>query len=505
MKSISGRLIALSTMVGALAVAPVWAASAADVHDEFHWLDRLNRASLVMMSEEAILKKSEVKTIADALDRLREKAKDQNFKRTSKWSTTEPYLIDIAGPVVTRLHTGRSTWDTGAVNERMRQRETLLGVYESLIDARQALLDFGKKHATAIIPAYTGGVQAQPTSMGHFMTAYVEVFGRHAKALEDAYRNLNLSPLGAGALGTSSYPINRQRLSDLLGFDRPIQNSYDAVLLASVESNMRLIGTVSGLAVTANTLAEDLGNQYYLAKPWLRHPSGQTSGSTIMPQKENPVGVNAIRSSATAILGRASAYMFEVHNLESGRFAGGGGGSAANKGDHNIALATSREMLNTIASTFRTFEFSPERALEQVLDDYATATELANALQRHGDIPFGDAHHIAAAIVKFGRGNGIRASEITFTDFEKVFSETAKHYDIKQTQSGLTEDMFRKVMSPQTMVEASQGYGGPQPASVTAMFEEGAHDISTDRAWLKEQRAELKAADARLDEAFSQL
>lgn len=505
MDSMLGRLIAHSALFGALTVSPVWAESAADIHDEFHWLDRLNRASLVMMSEEAILKKSEVQTIADALEKLREKAKDKNFKRTSRWSTTEPYLIEIAGPVVTRLHTGRSTWDTGAVSERMSQREILLDVYESLIDARQALLDFGKKHATAIIPAYTGGVQAQPTSMGHFMTAYVEVFGRHAKALEEAYRNLNLSPLGAGALGTSSYPINRQRLSELLGFDRPIHNSYDAVLLGSVESNMRLVGAVSGIAVTANTLAEDLGNQYYLAKPWLRHPSNQTSGSTIMPQKENPVGVNSIRSSATSILGRASAYMFEVHNLESGRFAGGGGGSSGSKGDQNTALVASREMLNTITSTFRAFEFSPERALEQVLNDYATATELANALQRHGDIPFGAAHHIAAAIVKFGRSNDIRASDITFADFEKVFSETVKHYDLKQTQSGLTEDMFRKAMQPQSMVEASQGYGGPQPSSVNAMLDEGANDIASNRTWLKERRAALKTADALLDEAFSQL
>lgn len=503
MSKLSAKAIAVVGLVGLMTALPVWSAAPQEKHDEFYWLDRLNRASLVMMSEQAILDKEQVATIADALDKLREKAKDPNFKRTSKWSSTEPYLIEIAGPVVTRLHTGRSTWDTGAVNERMSQREAILNVYESLIEARQAMLEFGKQHATAVIPAYTGGVQAQPTSMGHFMTAYVEVFGRHAEALEQAYRNLNLSPFGAGALGTSSYPINRQRLAELLGFDKPIQNSYDAVLLASVENNMRLVGAVTGIAVTASTLAEDLGNQYYLTKPWLRHPANLTSGSTIMPQKQNPTGVNAIRSGATAVLGHASAYMFEAHNLESGRFAGGGGGGGS--GDQNAAISKTAATLNEIASTFRTLEFLPERALEQVLDDYATATELANALQRHGDIPFGDAHHIAAAIVKFGRANQLRASEISYSDFEKVFTETAKHYDMKQTRSGLTEAIFRKVMSPQAMVESSRGFGGPQAASVAAMLEEGATSLARNRTWLNDIRAKQQAAARRLDDGFSKL
>lgn len=487
-------------LIGVLAAFPVFSVFAQEIRDEFYWFDRLNRASLVMMSEKAILDEKQVGAIASALEKLSEKGKAPGFNRTKTWGKTEPYLIEIAGPVVTRLHTGRSTWDTGAVNERLRQRESVLKVYESLIEARQAMLDFGVKHAKSIIPAYTGGVQAQPTSMGHFMTAYVDVFGRHAEALEAAYKNLNISPLGAGALGTSSYPIDRVRLADLLGFDRPIHNSYDAVLLASVESNMRIIGAVAGVAVTANSLAEDLGNQYYLAKPWLRHPDRMTSGSTIMPQKRNPDGINAIRDGATAVLGSVSSYMFEVHNFETGRFSGGGGGGG--RGDQNVAISTAASTLDQISLVFRNFEFFPERALGEVLNDYATATELANALQRYGDIPFGDAHHVAAGIVNYGRDNGLRASEIKFSDFEKVFREVAQHYKMEQTKSGLNEEMFRKVMTPQAMVDSAQGLGGPQSASVKAMLDEGAKSIAQNRAWLESKRAALESSAARLDKAF---
>ena len=106
----------------------------------------------------------------------------------------------------------------------MLQRESVMNVYNALIEARQSLLAFAKKYPNDIIPAYTGGVQAQPTSLGHFLTAYAEVYGRHANALEQAYESLNLSPFGAAALGTSSYPIDRERLSELLGFERPIRD-----------------------------------------------------------------------------------------------------------------------------------------------------------------------------------------------------------------------------------------------------------------------------------------
>ena len=105
------------------------------------------------------------------------------------------------------------------------------------------------------------------------LTAYAEVYGRHANALEQAYESLNLSPFGAAALGTSSYPINRERLSELLGFERPIHNSYDAVLLSSLEINTRLSGAMAGIAITTNQLVEDLGNQYYLNSPLAGHPT----------------------------------------------------------------------------------------------------------------------------------------------------------------------------------------------------------------------------------------
>jgi argininosuccinate lyase len=472
-------------------------ASAQEANDGFKWLDRLNRASLVMLHEEGIVSTEQASKIADAVDALYEAAKEPGFKRTTSYSSIEPWLINFSGPEVTRLHTGRSSWDVDQTRNRLLFRENILDIYSALIDARQALLSFAKKHPDAIIPAYTGGVQAQPISLGHFLTAYAEAYGRHAAALEDVYHTLNESPHGAAALGTSSYPLKRERLSELLGFDRPIRNSYDAVLLATLPAQMQIGGTVAAMAITTGQLTEDLGNQYYLTRPWLTFPVG-AAGSTIMPQKQNPNGINDTRESATSVMGDVAQYMFDIHKTESGHFAAG----TSRVVD---MLANTKASLIGVTSMFKVLSFHEDRALEQVLDDYAAATELANSLQRVGNIPFRDAHHVAMGVVLFGRSKGLRASEIKFDDFERVFSEVAKEYSMPQTTSGLTVEQLNQALSPQNMVQNAKGLGGPQSSEVKAMIEENTASIEANRKWLKDTRSSIDAAAKKLDDAFSAL
>lgn len=488
----------IAAMALALAATTALPAFAQEQRDKFFFLDQLNRASLIMMSEQEILTPEQVQTIKGALDGLVAKAAEEaNFPRPSAYSGVEPYLLELGGPDVSRLHTGRSSWDTGATTARMEQREDILAAYAALIEARQALLDFAAENPNALIPAYTGGVQAQPVSLGHFLTAYVEAYGRHADALEDTFETMNLSAMGAAALGGSSYPLDRERLSELLGFDEPIHNTYDAVLLATVESQARLAGTAAGIAITTGMLAEDLGNQYYLARPWLTFPVGE-AGSTIMPQKQNPNGVNNTRSAATSALGDITQYYFDIHKTETGHFSSGGNSI-------EDAMVNTTRALDGVTNMFNTLIFHEDRALETVLDDYATATELANTLQRVGNIPFRDAHHIVTGVVNFGRAEGLRASEITFEQFEQVFEEVAAEYDLPQENAGITAEDLQRALSPQNMVEASAGLGGPQADSVALMLDEGAAAVEEDRAWLTERQAEIDAAEGALAAAFDAL
>jgi argininosuccinate lyase len=490
------RLIAATVLTCASISTSATSGFSQEKRDDFHWVDRMNRASSVMLREKAIVNEEQAKQIAHSIRKLHTLAQEPGFSRVGTYGVFEPRLIEIGGPEVSRLHTGRSTIDTLRTSLRMDQRELLLETYGALIKARESLLNFAKQHADAIIPAYTLGVQAQPTTIGHYITGYIGAYNRHADNLEAVFDNVNKSPLGSAALGTSSYPVDRLRLAELLGFDEPIRNSFDSVQLAPMETNMRLGAAGAGIAMTTGELMSDLENQYRMARPWITFPVNLTGGSTIMPQKLNPTGINNTKEDASKVLGHFTSYMFGAHK--------------ASSGDTDLivdgpreALRTTMRVLNGVASMFASFRFDERRAMEEVEADYATATELANALQRDGGIPFRDAHHIAAVVVQYGRDNNLKASEIPFAAFEEIYDQVRVEHNIRQRTSGLTEENFKRVLRPENMVRSAKGYGGPQPDEVRKMIEEISTQIGFDKQWLETKRQQLAKAEKRLDEEFA--
>src|SRR5262245_30408832 len=167
------------------------------------------------------------------------------------------------------MHSGRSRQDIGATRNRLFQRAQLLVTFASLNNARAALLEMASRYPDAIVPAYTVGVQAQPISFGHYILAYAEALERSAERLRRAYANVNRSPLGSAALGTSSFPVNRARLADLLGFDGIVENSLDANQISPIDTGVELISVASAAALTVGTFISDLEAQYRMTTPWL--------------------------------------------------------------------------------------------------------------------------------------------------------------------------------------------------------------------------------------------
>jgi argininosuccinate lyase len=488
-------IVSVLTVLGAFTTT----AQAQTPRDAFYWLGEMNKASAVMVVEQGIVPAELGATIANAVGQVIAEAGQPGASRSGDYLAVEQLLVAVGGPDVTRLHSGRSRQDLGATSRRLFLREDLLAAVAALGEARRALLQMASRHPNAIVPAYTWGVQAQPVSFGHYVLAYTEALSRAAERYRQAWSRVNQSPLGAAALGTSSFPVNRPRLAELLGFDGVIENSLDANQIAPIDTGAEVVGVAASSALTIGTLVADITTQYAQTKPWLMLAEGDLTGtSSIMPQKRNPTGIVNLRSVASTLVGEAQTYLIQAHNVSAGM--------GDYKGDQpGQVLQQAARLYAALANVLGELVLDEARALAEVEAEYSTTTELADTLQRAAGVPFRVGHHFASELVNFGRSRSLRPSEIPYADARRIYREAADGLGIADRELPLDEGQFRRSLSAANMVQASQGLGGPQPSEVARMLADQAARVAADDAWLAETRARLDAAARQRDEAFNRL
>jgi argininosuccinate lyase len=468
-------------------------------HDAFYWLSEMNKASAVMVVERGIVPKALGARIADAVSTVIADQAKPGAQRSGDYLKVEQLLIAAGGPDITRIHSGRSRQDIGATSRRLFMRDDMLEAAASLNEARATLLAMAAKNPNAIVPAYTWGVQAQPISFGHYLLAYEEAFGRDGERLRQAYARLNLSPLGAAALGTSSFPVDRNRLAELLGFDGLIVNSLDANQISPVDAGADAAAIASSSALTVGMILADITAQYAQTKPWLIMAEGDLTGtSSIMPQKRNPFFLVELRSQASILIGDSQTALLLAHNVVAGM------------GDYKTeqpdkVLRGMAKMLTGFSTLMKDFVFDENRALAEVNADYATTTELADTLQRVADVPFRVGHHFASELVNYGRSNNLKPTEIPYDAAQRIYTDAAQLFKLENAQLPLSEAQFRTSLTAENMVGASKGIGGPQPAEVARMLAAQNAQLRSDRDWLDTARRKLTQAAQKRDAAFAQL
>ena len=471
--------------------------------DRFFWLSRINRASAVMVVERGIVPKALGPRIFDAITRVDAAGDQPRAARSGDYLVVEKDLIAAGGPDISRLHSGRSRQDIGATTQRLITRDDFLTAFEKLNGMRAAMLALAAQAPDAILPAYTWGVQAQPITFGHYLSAYANAFERLATRMREAYVRLNQSPLGAAALGTSSFPVDRIRLSELLGFDAPIENSLDANQIAPIDGGAELAGLASSGALTLATFIADVTAQYAQTEPWIIMAEGNETGiSSMMPQKRNPTGLVYLRAEASTLIGDANTFSLIAHNVQAGMSDYKDTGTPRQYPD--VILRDMSALIAHADTVIRTMRFRPDRALDEVNNDYSTTTELADILQREADVPFRIGHHFASELVNYGRGHRLRASEIPYAEAQRIYGEIATKAKM-ESKLPLGEAQFRRALTAENMVTASKGLGGPQPAEVARMLAGAKDRLGADKAWLDATRKKLADAARKLDQAFATL
>jgi argininosuccinate lyase len=468
-------------------------------HDAFYWLGELNKASTVMVVEQGIVPRDLGAKIATGVARVIEDGDKPGARRPGDYLVYEPLLIAQSGPDVTRMHSGRSRQDILSTTRRVMLRERALDLMNAMSASRDRLIAMAGKNVDTIVPAYTNGVQAQPTTLAHYLLAFAAAYDRHAERMRQAYARLNLSPLGSAALGTSSFPVNRPRLADLLGFDGVAENSYDANQVAPMDIAAELADIASLAALTTGSFVEDIHAQYHQTSPWFLIQEGElTRVSSIMPQKRNPNVLNTLRLQASTVVGGATMYAFQAHNVTPGM-------PDYKRDQPNKTLDDATEMFSQLTALLDNLVIFRERALAEVNADYSTTTELADVLQREADVAFRIGHHFASELVDFGRKNKLKPGDIAYADAVRIYAEAGKKFGLEGAKLPLTEARFRSSLSPEGMVNSSKGMGGPQPEEVKRMLEAGKKRLADDQAWVALQRSRLMQAQTRLDTAFKQL
>ena len=410
----------------------------------------INKAHVVMLMEQKIIQWQDGAKILAALSKQNSQNLDPNAEDVHM--VVEEAVLAETGPEVGgNLHIAKSRNDQVTTAIRMALRNDLLNIMQKVLNMQESLLNSASKHTETIILAYTHLQPAQPVTFAHYLLSHVEGLGRDMQRLHSVYERVNLCPLGAGALATTSFPINRKTTAKLLGFDNVLENSIDAV--GSRDFVLETQSALTLLAVNLSRLAEDLIIWSSPEFGTVELPDEFTSTSSIMPQKKNPEVLEIIRARASYALGDFVASAAALKSLP----------STYNLDFQEITprLWASTDNLTTSLSIFA--KLIPSLKVSGNVENKAAAgfvgaTELANMLMRKYGVAFRTSHKIVGALVKTLIDSKQTLVDATSGLLRKVAQETA---GIKLT---VKEENLVECTNPRKLIETYKVQGGPSPA-----------------------------------------
>jgi argininosuccinate lyase len=376
-----------------------------------------------MLSEQGIIEKKEFNEIKEGLEKILDMINSGNFE----WSidledvhmNIEAKLIDIIGETGKKLHTGRSRNDQVATDIRLYLRHEIIEIKKQINQFLTVLLDLAEREVETIMPGFTHLQVAQPISFAHHMMAYFEMLKRDLDRLTDAYKRVNTLPLGSAALAGTTYPINRERVAELLNFDALCQNSLDAV--SDRDFVVEFLSIASTLMMHLSRVSEELIIWNSAQFGFVELPDSFCTGSSIMPQKKNPDMPELIRGKT----GRVYGSLLNILTVMKGQPLAYNKDNQEDKEPLFDAISTVRSSLRIFVEMFPLIKTNQSVMLDSALKGYSTATDLADYLVKKG-LPFRDAHEVVGKTVAFAISSGQDISELSLSDlqtFSKLIEE----------------------------------------------------------------------------------
>ncbi len=406
-----------------------------------------SKAHCQMLVRQAILSPQDGEAILQGLDTiLREiEAGTFAFNRALEdiHMNVEARLKALIGEAAGRLHTARSRNDQVATDFRLWLRDEIDALEAGLKDLQAALIDQAEAHAATVMPGYTHLQPAQPVTFGHHMLAYVEMLGRDRGRLRDARRRLNECPLGAAALAGTSFPIDRHRTAEALGFDRPAANSIDAVSDRDFALEFLAAGAI--LAMHLSRLGEEIVLWCSHSFRFVALSDAFTTGSSIMPQKRNPDGAELLRGKSGRVIAAFSGLMLVMKGLPLAY----GKDMQEDKEPVFDAADTLQLSVQVAAGMVRDLRPDPEALRQAAETGYLTATDLADWLVREAGLPFREAHHVTGSLVKRAAESGRDLHDLSLAEMQAI-------------EPRITDGVY-DVLAVERAVASRTSFGGTAP------------------------------------------
>ena len=357
----------------------------------------------------------------------------------------EAELTKRLGETGKRLHTARSRNDQVALDIRMNLKTETKAITELVKKLLGVLCDIADEHKTTVMPGYTHLQRAQPITFGHHLMAYAQMLLRDLGRLEDAYNRMNVMPLGSGALASTTYPIDRQRVCDILGFSEVTQNSLDGV--SDRDFCIELASAISILMMHLSRFSEEIILWCSWEFKFIELDDAYATGSSIMPQKKNPDITELIRGKTGRVYGDLMTLLTMMKGLP----------LAYNKDMQEDkeaifdAVDTVKLCLSTFIPMLETMSVNKENMRAAAAKGFINATDCADYLVKKG-LAFRDAYKITGTLVA-------KCISLNTT------LEDLPIYEYRQLCDTFDNDVY-KAISLDTCVTQRNVVGGPAPDAV---------------------------------------
>lgn len=458
----------------------------------------INRAHLVMLFETGILTAPDASAIAKALVQIDSDLDIESCEYTGEF---EDYFFMVEQQLQERLgadlggmlHTARSRNDMDHTVFKLQLRNKVDSLLTHGFGLLEAMISKATTERDTPIVAYTHGQPAQPSTFGHYLCAAIEVLVNDLDRLQSSRALLDQCPMGAAAITTSGFPIDRHRMASLMGFEAPKHNSYGCI--ASVDYITGLYSSIKLIFLHLGRVFQDMAFWSAFEVQQLYVPNSLVQISSIMPQKRNPVPIEHMRHLASVTVGRCDAIVNTMHNTPFTDMND-------SEGEVQVAGYASFDSATRVLALFTSFieSVSINKDKVQANSDAAcaTITELADTLVRLESLSFRQAHEISADTAR-----AVLAEKLPLREGYAHFRESFKLRALREPQ--LTDAGFVKAVSIETFVQSRDRFGGPAPAALNDALASYANSLSVMESHAGELSNRIAVANKELDIEFQKL